>query len=285
MKLAKYRHPNGSVGVGIINDFELVPLDLAGRQNNCLADILESDEPRQVAEFLSNTDKQLSLGKVTLLPPIDRQEVWAAGSTYERGQQARMEISSLANLCYERVYASPRPELFFKASPHRVVGPGQPVRMRRDSKWTVPEPELALVLNSHLQLVGYTIGNDVSARDIESENPLFLPQAKVYDACCGLGPCVTLRDAMPDLDDVTIEIWVMRDEQPVFEGKSRVGEIVRPLEQLIQWLGEENSFPNGVFLLTGSGVVPRRDFTLHAGDMIEITVTGIGTLIQPVAQG
>jgi len=284
MKLAKYRHPNGSLGVGIINDFELVPLDLAGGQYTCLADILESDEPRQVAEFLANTDKRLSLGKVTLLPPIDRQEVWAAGSTYERGQKARMEVSTLANLCYERVYAAQRPELFFKASPHRVVGPGQLVRMRRDSHWSVPEPELALVFNSHLQLVGYTIGNDVSARDIESENPLFLPQAKVYNACCGLGPCVTLRDAMPDIDETTIEMWVMRDEHPVFEGKSQVGEMVRTFAQLINWLGQENSFPAGVFLLTGAGVVPGRDFTLQAGDVIEITISGIGTLIQPVAQ-
>ncbi len=285
MKLAKFRHPNGTQGVGIIDEFELIPLDLAGRQYNSLADVLEADDPREVAEFLADPAARLSLGKVSLLPPVDQQEVWAAGSTYERGQKARMEVSALADLCYERVYTSSRPELFFKATPHRVVGPGQPVRMRRDSEWTVPEPEIALVLNSHLQLVGYTIGNDVSARDLESENPLFLPQAKIYDASCGLGPCVTLRDAMPDVDEILIEMWVMRNDQPVFEGKAQLREMVRTFEQLIHWLGQENSFPNGVFLLTGAGVVPGREFRLQAGDVVEITITGIGTLIQPVIQG
>jgi 2-dehydro-3-deoxy-D-arabinonate dehydratase len=285
MKLAKYRHPNGSVGVGLIEDFALVPLKLTGGQYNCLADILESDNPGEVSEFLADPAHRLSLGKVHLLPPIDQQEVWAAGVTYRRSQAARMEESTVAGTCYDQVYRSPRPELFFKATPHRVAGPGQPIRVRKDSRWTVPEPELTLVLNSHLQLVGFTIGNDVSSRDIEGENPLYLPQAKIFDACCGLGPCVTLPISMPPEQETTIEMLVRRNEQVVFEGATSAGKMARSFDNLISWLARENSFPNGVFLLTGTGIVPESDFSLQEGDTVEITISGIGTLINPVVQG
>ncbi|MHB8970444.1 MAG: fumarylacetoacetate hydrolase family protein [Pirellulaceae bacterium] len=284
MKLAKYRHPNGSVGVGLIEDFSLVPLKLTGGQYNGLADILESDNPAEVSEFLADPSQRLSLGMVHLLPPIDQQEVWAAGVTYRRSHAARTEESTFAATCYDQIYRSPRPELFFKATPHRVVGPGQAIRIRRDSQWTVPEPELTLVLNSHLSLVGFTIGNDVSSRDIEGENPLYLPQAKIFDACCALGPCITLPISMPPEQDITIEMMVRRNEQVIFENATSADKMVRSFDNLISWLARENSFPNGVFLLTGTGIVPAADFLLEAGDVVEITISGVGTLINPVVR-
>ncbi len=285
MKLAKYRHPNGTSGVGVIHDFTLTPLNLAGGQYSSLADVFEADNPAEVADFLADTSARISLGKVALLPPIDEQEVWAAGVTYRRSQAARMEESSVASSCYDQVYRSPRPEIFFKATPHRVVGPNQAIRVRRDSQWSVPEPELTLMLNSHLQLVGFTIGNDVSSRDIEGENPLYLPQAKIYDACCSLGPCVTLPIAMPPEEEIDIEMHIQRGEAVVFEGKTTVGQMARSFDNLISWLGRECSFPNGVFLMTGTGIVPDSEFTLQPRDVVEITISGVGTLINPVAQG
>ncbi len=283
MKLAKYRQRNGEIGVGLIHDFVLTPLNLSGRQYNSLADILEADNPAEVADFLADPSEKISLGKVALLPPIDQQEVWAAGVTYRRSQTARMEESTVAGSCYDQVYRSPRPELFFKATPNRVVGPNQAIRIRKDSNWSVPEPELTLVLNSHLQLVGFTIGNDVSSRDIEGENPLYLPQAKIYDACCGLGPCITLPLAMPAEGEIDIEMQIRREEEVVFTGRTSAGQMARSFDNLISWLGRESSFPNGVFLLTGTGIVPEPDFTLMPYDTVEIMISGIGTLINPVA--
>lgn len=285
MKLAKYRHPNGSVHVGVIEDFMVTPLSLSGGQYSCLADVLEADSPAEVTEFLADPAGRISLAKVMLLPPIDRQEVWAAGVTYRRSQAARKEESTVASSCYDQVYTAPRPELFFKASPHRVVGPQQAIRMRRDSQWTVPEPELTLVLNSHLQLVGFTIGNDVSSRDIEGENPLYLPQAKIFDACCSLGPCITLPISMPPENEINVAMCVRRDEHVVFAEMTSVGEMQRSFDNLISWLGRENSFPDGVFLLTGTGIVPEADFSLRAGDVVEITISGVGTLTNHVVQG
>jgi 2-dehydro-3-deoxy-D-arabinonate dehydratase len=283
MKLAKFRHPNGSVGVGRIDQFSITPLNLTGRQYNSLSDILEADDPMEVADFLSDPSARLSLGKAKLLPPIDQQEVWAAGVTYQRSQQARMEESTESASCYDQVYSSPRPELFFKATAHRVVGPGQPVRIRRDSKWSVPEPELALVMNSHLHIVGFTIGNDMSSRDIEGENPLYLPQAKVYDGSCSLGPCITLGGGMPSYAEIDISMAIRRANETVFQASIAVSQMARSFENLVEWLGRECSFPAGVFLLTGTGIVPENDFALQSEDVIEITISGIGTLLNPVA--
>lgn len=285
MKLAHYRHPNGTVGVGAIHDFTLIPLNFSGGQYNCLSDVLEADNPAEVADFLADPSRRVSLGKLTLLPPIDRQEVWAAGVTYRPGHVARQVESRIASSCYDQVYHSPRPELFLKATPHRVVGPHQAVRIRHDSKWTVPEPGLTLVLNSHLQLVGFTIGNDMSSRDIEGENPLYLPQAKIYDACCSLGPCITLPVSMPPEEEVEIEMRVLRGQHVAFEGTTSAGEMARSFDNLISWLGRECSFPHGVFLLTGTGIVPGSGFALQNHDVVEITISGIGTLTNPVTQG
>jgi 2-dehydro-3-deoxy-D-arabinonate dehydratase len=285
MKLVKYRLATGEEGVGQLEIDQLRKLDLSGRQYRSLSDILEADDPLEVADFLVDHRQVIPLQDVVILPPVDQQEVWAAGVTYRRSQSARMEESESAASCYDRVYSSPRPELFFKATPHRVAGPGQPLRIRADSGWDVPEPEITLVLSSHMALAGFTIGNDMSSRDIEGQNPLYLPQAKVYDACCGLGPCVTLAAMMPPHDTIEIRMVIRRAGSVAFDGKTSVGEMARPFTDLIQWLDRDNSFPRGVFLLTGTGIVPDRGFTLHPGDVVSITIEGIGTLTNPIIRG
>ena len=284
MKLVKY-HDDGRDRIGQLDGDRVVPLNLTARQYNSLTDILDADDPREVADFVSDSSKALPASKVSLLPPIDEQEVWAAGVTYKRSQTARMEESETAASCYDRVYASERPEIFMKATPHRVAGPGQPLRIRRDSKWNVPEPELALVLNSRVQLVGFTVGNDMSSRDIEGDNPLYLPQAKIYDQCCGLGPCITLTASMPRPAEVGIELVIRRQGKIAFHGNTSVGQMARTYDNLIGWLSRDNSFPTGAFLLTGTGIVPDSDFTLLAGDLVEISIDGIGTLTNPIVQG
>jgi 2-dehydro-3-deoxy-D-arabinonate dehydratase len=284
MRLAKYRLANGQIGVGQLQEDSIIPLDMTGRQYNTLSDILEADEPLEVADFLLNRRQTLPLDGLSLLAPIDHQEVWAAGVTYRRSQSARMEESEASASCYDRVYSAPRPELFFKASPHRVVGPGQPLRIRSDSQWNVPEPEITLALSSSLGLAGFTIGNDMSSRDIEGENPLYLPQAKVYDACCGLGPCITLAGKMPPHKTIAIRMVIRRGGREVFRGATSVAEMARPFGDLIYWLGRDNSFPTGAFLLTGTGIVPDRDFTLQTGDVVAISIDGIGTLVNSIRQ-
>jgi 2-dehydro-3-deoxy-D-arabinonate dehydratase len=221
-----------------------------------------------------------------LLAPLGTQEVWAAGVTYYRSRTARMEESRVAGggSFYDRVYLAERPELFFKATPHRVVGPGGSVRMRRDSQWSVPEPELALVVNTRGTIVGCTIGNDMSARDIEGENPLYLPQAKVYAACCGLGPAVLVgRDALDPETEIRLEI--VRAGQSVFEGVTRMAMMKRGADELVEFLFRDNSFPAGCVLLTGTGIVPPDEFALVSGDTVRITVSGIGTLENRVVVG
>lgn len=285
MQLAKFRDSNGNMAIGIVEGESLVPLfDPAGVAVS-LSEILESEDPAAFAASLRDPHaRPIPLADVSLLAPIDRQEVWAAGVTYKRSKTARMEESQSAATLYDRVYASARPELFFKATPHRVAGPNQPLRIRRDSQWNVPEPELTLVLNSRLKLVGLTIGNDMSSRDIEGENPLYLPQAKCYDACCGLGPWITVGELRAPLQ-LGIRLSVRRDGHVVFEGSTSTAQMARSLDELIAWLGRDNSFPDGVFLLTGTGVVPDSDFTLHVADVVEITIDGLGTLVNPIVQG
>src|SRR5688572_170852 len=219
MKLAKFKLPaEGETGIGVVEGDQLLPLDLSGGQYRSLFEILEADNPYEAAEFLAQESASIPLEEVSFLPPIDQQEVWAAGVTYKRSRTARMEESTINASCYDRVYASPRPELFFKASPHRVSGHGQPLRIRADSNWNVPEPELTLVLSSKLTLVGYTIGNDMSSRDIEGDNPLYLPQAKCYNQSCGLGPWITLPVGMPPRSEIGIRLLIRRGKQTVFDG-------------------------------------------------------------------
>ena len=219
-----------------------------------------------------------------ILAPIGTQEVWAAGVTYFRSRSARIEESKDAGggTFYDRVYSAERPELFFKATARRVIGPGGNVRIRTDATWSVPEPELTLVINPRAEIVGYTIGNDMSSRDIEGENPLYLPQAKVYDGSCALGPCVLLAD-VPLPKTTTIAVTITRGGGVVFTGSTSIAEIKRAFPELVSYLFRDNSFPTGACLLTGTGVVPGDDFTLAHGDILAITIDGIGTLSNTVA--
>ena len=285
MKLAKLRLASGKGAFGVI-DGDAVTLCQSDGQISSLSDLLETEDPAGTARSLMGTKaKRLPLADVELLAPIDQQEVWAAGVTYRRSQVARMEESVGAAQFYDKVYAADRPELFFKATPHRVSGPGQALRIRQDARWNVPEPEVALVLNSRMQLVGFTVGNDMSSRDIEGENPLYLPQAKVYNACCGLGPWITLAGAMPKAAEIDIKLAVRRGGKPVFEGSTSVAQMARGFDDLVGWLARDNSFPHGAFLLTGTGIVPDDHFTLAKGDVVDITIAGIGTLSNPIIQG
>jgi len=214
-----------------------------------------------------------------LLPPIGSQEVWAAGVTYYRSRDARMEESKSAGGgdFYDRVYNATRPELFFKAMPHRVVGPGAKVAIRDDASWSVPEPELTLFVTPGGKIGGYTIGNDMSSRDIEGENPLYLPQAKVYDRSCALGPCLLVcEEPLPDTTEIALEI--RRGGAAAFSGVTTLKEMKRKPEELVEYLYRNNNFPRGCFLLTGTGIVPPDSFTLKLGDEIRITVPPIGTL-------
>ena len=284
MKLVKCQTATGEVLVAQLDGEIVRPLSFDDSACSTLADIIESGNPSETAASLVS-EQELALAEVTLLAPIDQQEVWAAGVTYKRSQTARMEESETSASCYDLVYEADRPELFMKATPHRVSGPGQPVRMRYDATWNVPEPEITCVVSSQGTLVGFTIGNDMSSRDIEGENPLYLPQAKVYRQCAGLGPCITLLDSMPAREDTGIKLQIERGGEVVFEGNSGVSEMHRTFEDLIGYLCREQEFPNGVFLMTGTGIVPDSDFTLNAGDVVHITICGIGTLTNPVVQG
>jgi 2-dehydro-3-deoxy-D-arabinonate dehydratase len=249
--------------------------------------LLQAEDPESLAAgWKSSLGPPRSGSAVTLLPPIDdAQEVWGAGVTYERSKVAREEESEKAATFYDLVYRADRPELFFKANPRRVVGPGAAIRVRRDTNWCVPEPEMTLVVSSRMKIIGYTVGNDVSARDIEGQNPLYLPQAKVYDACCGLGPCVTLASGMPPIQEVNIKLEIVRDGRKVVEGQTSISRMARELEDLVAWLGIDNSFPHGVFLLTGTGIVPPDEFTLKPGDQVAISIDGVGCLRNSVVQG
>jgi 2-dehydro-3-deoxy-D-arabinonate dehydratase len=219
-----------------------------------------------------------------LLAPVGAQEVWAAGVTYERSREGRREESqeSGAAVFYSRVYDAERPELFFKAPGWRVVAPHGKIRVRRDARWSVPEPELVLVINRDAKIIGYTLGNDVSSRDIEGENPLYLPQAKVYDGSCSLGPAILVTEETLDLDTV-ITLLIERGSRTIFEGQVPLRRIHRELDVLVEYLYRELSFPAGAFLLTGTGIVPPNDFTLLPGDVVKITAAPLGELVNEVA--
>lgn len=223
------------------------------------------------------------LSSQKILAPIGSQEVWAAGVTYLRSKTARMEESQESGgaTFYDKVYDAERPEIFFKATPQRVVGTNDYVRIRKDSVWDVPEPELTLVINSVGEIVGYTVGNDMSSRSIEGENPLYLPQAKTYDRSAGLGPCILVTET-PLPPDTVISMWIERAHNIVFQGSISIDQMKRTHTELVGFLFRECSFPNGCLLMTGTCVVPGNDFTLQSGDLIKITIEHIGTLVNIV---
>ncbi|MEO6982426.1 MAG: fumarylacetoacetate hydrolase family protein [Edaphobacter sp.] len=222
--------------------------------------------------------------QTTLLAPIESQEVWAAGVTYYRSRSARIEESKDAGGgdFYDRVYSAERPELFFKSVAHKVAGPGSSVKIRSDAAWSVPEPELTLLVNPRGQIIGYTVGNDMSSRDIEGTNPLYLPQAKVYDRSCALGPGLLIqKEPMPSSTRIQLEI--LRSGQTEFSATVTLAEMKRDPATLVEYLFRDQSFPYGCFLLTGTGIVPPDSFTLRSKDEINISIETIGTLVNDVA--
>lgn len=218
-----------------------------------------------------------------LKAPLENQEIWASGVTYFNSKMARQEESKDAGGAdfYERVYHADRPELFFKATAQRSVPSGGKVNIRKDSSWDVPEPELTLVITSSGKIIGYTVGNDMSSRSIEGENPLYLPQAKTYDACAGVGPCVLVTEKPLPLD-TEIHLKVIRDSEVIFNETTSISKIKRKLQELVDYLFRECTFPHGCLLMTGTGIVPTTDFTLKSNDEIQITIDHIGTLINYV---
>jgi 2-dehydro-3-deoxy-D-arabinonate dehydratase len=233
--------------------------------------------------------KELTPGSSSLiekiLPPIgSKQELWACGVTYFRSKQGRQEESKASGGAdfYAKVYEAERPEVFFKATPHRVAGHTGKVSIRKDSTWDVPEPELTLVVTSSGKIIGYTIGNDMSSRSIEGENPLYLPQAKTYDGCAAIGPCIYITDK-PMNADAVIELWVIRNNISVFEGRTTLSQLKRTVEELVSYVYRACTFPDGCLIMTGTGIVPGADFTLQSGDEINIRIEPIGILTNTVA--
>jgi 2-dehydro-3-deoxy-D-arabinonate dehydratase len=226
---------------------------------------------------------QYPLDSVRLRTPVEGQEVWAAGVTYLRSKQARMEESEFSATAYDRVYDAVRPEIFFKSLPEKVVSPGEPVGIRNDARWNVPEPELALVINTSGRIMGFTIGNDMSSRDIEGENMLYLPQAKIYTGSCAVGPWIAVGLTEEDARQWSIHLEIRREGKTVFSGETQVDKIKRRFDELVEYLFRSQKFPNGAVLLTGAGIIPPDSFTLHAGDTVRITISGVGALDNPVA--
>lgn len=234
------------------------------------------------SKMSTHQGSKLALGNVTLLAPVDDQEVWAAGVTYLRSKTARMEESDFSATAYDKVYDAPRPEIFFKSLPSKVVAAKDAVGIRKDATWNVPEPELGLVMDTNGKVVGYTIGNDMSSRDIEGENLLYLPQAKMYDRSCSLGPWIMFGPEETEVRKWTIGVQISRGGKVVFEGETSINQIKRSFDELSDYLNRSQSFPDGSVLLTGTGVVPDDDFTLEEGDQVAIKISGIGELVNPV---
>ena len=282
MQIIRYKS-SGGIHLGMSHNGQLID---HFQPNSELHDLLRlsAGELRVQIENASQSGATNNL-PAPLLAPIDGEtEVWAAGVTYKQSEQARMEESGTPDI-YARVYAAKRPELFFKATARRVAGPGAPIVVRTDSTWDVPEPELVLVVNAHAEIIGYTIGNDVSSRSIEGENPLYLPQAKVYAGCCGLGPGITPAWEVSDPYNLTIHLAIERNGQVYWEGETSTRELKRRFDELVTYLFLENDFPDGVFLCTGTALVPEGQFTLEPGDVVQIDIDQLGTLRNPVVRG
>ena len=278
MRLCRFKTAKLPARIGLVVD-ESAIADLEPAGVTSLEQVLEHSDPTAFLRSIqTNGFTPIPLAKVTLLAPVEQQEVWAAGVTYLRSRTARMEESDFSASAYDRVYDAERPELFFKSMPHKVIGPGGAVGIRRDARWSVPEPELALVLNSKAKIVGFTIGNDMSSRDIEGANLLYLPQAKIYDGSCALGPWIELAANETDARQWQINLKIKREARCVFEGQTSVSQIKRSFQELASYLFRSQTLPFGAVLLTGTGVIPPDSFTLQAGDDLEIVISGIGVL-------
>jgi 2-dehydro-3-deoxy-D-arabinonate dehydratase len=287
--LLRYAAPSGPL-IGLAREGRLIDLSSASGFDSISAWLSLPDPVgacRHAAEIQSPLSMTLAELEESgrLLPPIDRQEVWAAGVTYLRSKVARMEESKEGGSFYDKVYDAERPELFFKATPSRVVGPGGRVRIRTDSQWNVPEPELTLVIAPSGKLIGYTLGNDMSSRDIEGANPLYLPQAKLYREACALGPVILLEEEPREHREFSLQMQITRNGESVFTGEASTGRMKRRFAELIDYLMRDNLFPDGAFMLTGTGIIPPDEFTLEAGDQIEIGSPEIGILRNQVVRG
>ena len=278
MKLCRFLTSQRETHIGLLTAENQI-LDLSDAGVNNLTSLLEAENPLEQLKTLSQRNlTRFSLNQIQLLSPIERQEVWAAGVTYLRSKKARMEESNFSANAYDRVYSAPRPEIFFKSLPEKVVGPGEPVGIRMDAQWNVPEPELVLIINSQGTIVGYTIGNDMSSRDIEGENLLYLPQAKIYHRSCAVGPCIVVGPTETVARTWNIRLQIYRGGGIIFEGQTTVNQIKRSFEELVSYLYRSQTFTRGAVLLTGTGIVPGDNFTLQPDDRIWIEVNGIGVL-------
>ena len=294
--LCRFSSGSGAPHLGLVSGGQLYDLTGTGRPEyasmeawlvaasgradeaiDVLSDLPKKADPCCASEALEDDGRSPQL-----LSPLDTQEVWACGVTYRMSREARMRESGAPNI-YGLVYDAERPEIFFKATPHRVAAPGQPVAVRADSKWNVPEPELTMVVTPGMDVVGYTAGNDMSSRDIEGENPLYLAQAKLYQWSCSVGPVVKLARDFEPLDQ-SIKCNIFRDGKLAFTGETHTNLIRRSLSDLVKFLGRCNTFPTGVFVLTGTAIVPPDTFSLTDGDVVEVIVEGLGTLRNPVIQ-
>lgn len=283
MKICRFKNKSAEVRVGLVVDTATL-LDLTPTGITRLQPLLEHEDPlAELNRVATGNLPRLALTDIQLCAPVERQEVWAAGVTYLRSKTARMEESDFSASAYDKVYNAERPEIFFKSLPEKVVATGEPVGIRGDARWNVPEPELALVLNSRGQIVGHTIGNDMSSRDIEGENLLYLPQAKTYHRSCALGPWIVLGMPETVAREWNIAIQICRDGQNVFAGETSVGQIKRSFDELAGFLFRCQVFPQGAVLLTGTGVVPPDSFTLRERDQVTIDISGIGRLENPVS--
>ena len=282
MQVCRFAVGGDEIRLGVVTD-ERTVLDLTATGLTSLTALLESRDPvSAVREAAHGPLPHHALADVRLHAPVERQEVWAAGVTYLRSKAARMEESDFSATAYDRVYEAERPEIFFKSLPEKVVPTGEPVGIRRDSTWNVPEPELALMLSSRGQVVGYTIGNDMSSRSIEGENLLYLPQAKTYFRSCALGPWIALGTPEAAARAWSIALDIRRDGTSAFSGMTSVGQIKRTFDELAGFLFRSQVFPHGAVLLTGTGIVPDESFTLREGDEVTSDVSGIGRLTNPV---
>jgi 2-dehydro-3-deoxy-D-arabinonate dehydratase len=282
MKLCRFLTPQKETHIGLLAGDDQV-LDLSEAGVKSITFFLEAKNALEQLTTLSQQKlTRFPLDQIQLLSPVEDQEVWGAGVTYLRSMKARMEESTSSASVYDRVYNAPRPQLFFKSLPEKVSGPGGPTGIRKDSKWNAPEPELGLVFNSQGVIAGYTIGNDQSSRDVEGENVLYQPQAKIYRHSCAIGPCIVIGATEEEARAWTIRAKIFRDGAIAFEGESTPNQIKRPFEEFGTYMFRCQSYPKGAILLSGTGIVPPDNFTLQAGDRVRIEISGIGVLENPV---
>jgi 2-dehydro-3-deoxy-D-arabinonate dehydratase len=282
MKICRFTTADDDTHVGLAVDdghvFDLTPAGIGS-----LRSVLEAPDPLAIVSAIDRrTLPRIAIGDLKFRPPVEGQEVWAAGVTYLRSKTARMEESDFSATAYDRVYEAERPEIFFKAVAEKVVTADEPVGIRADAKWNVPEPELALVLNTRGSIVGYTVGNDMSSRDIEGENLLYLPQAKIYDRSCALGPWILLGSSEEELRAASVKLSIWRNRERAFSAETSIGNIRRSFRSLAEYLFRSQKFPGGAVLLTGTGIVPPDTFSLREHDVVEIEIPPIGVLRNPV---